>query len=325
MKKYLLFPFVFFLFLFGMLSMVTVSFGFFGADYQGEPKPVAEAPKQSAVSVTLLHENQVHTLNLEEYLYGVVAAEMPASFEAEALKAQAVAARTYTINRSRFQNKDHPDANVCSDSAHCKAYLPPDRLQEKFQNSPEQLDKIKQAVDSTQNQIAVYNGEPISAVFHSTSSGMTENSKDVWGGDLPYLVSVVSEGEEASPRYTETKTFSFTEFQQKINAGATKVPFSPSPNDWFSRWEKNNSGSIRSLSICGVSFKGTELRSLLGLRSTHFDITITDKITVTTKGNGHGVGMSQYGANDMAKKGYTYEEILKKYYTGINLANLSEV
>lgn len=325
MKKYLLFPLAFLFSLFGILSAISVGFGFFGTDYITKTKSSNNAEQKSSVVVTLLHENEVHTLNLEKYLYGVVAAEMPASFELEALKAQAVAARTYTVNRSRFPNKDHPDANVCSDSAHCKAYLSPDKLQEKFEANPENLQKIKQAVDSTRNEIAVYNGEPISAVFHSTSSGMTENSKDVWGGDLPYLVSVESQGEEASPRYTETKTFSFEEFRQKINAGAAKVAFSDDPKSWFSDWEKNDSGSIRTVSVCGVSFKGTELRSLLGLRSTHFEIAVTDKITITTKGNGHGVGMSQYGANDMAKKGYSYQDILKKYYTGISLSHLPEV
>lgn len=324
MKKRLFFPLILFIFLYGILSITTVCFGFFGADYpnkNGNPNTI----QRSGVAVTLLHENKVQTLDLEEYLYGVVAAEMPASFEIEALKAQAVAARTYTVNRSRSPNKDHPDANVCSDSAHCKAYLTPKELEEKFQTQPELLRKIKESVDATRNQIAVYNNEPISAVFHSTSSGMTENARDVWGGDLPYLVSVKSEGEESSPRYQETKTFSFDEFQQKINQGEKKVQFSGDANGWFSNRETNESGSVKSLTVCGIVFKGTELRTLLGLRSTHFELTVTDQITITTKGNGHGVGMSQYGANDMAKKGYSYDRILKKYYTGISLRNLSDV
>lgn len=325
MKKMLLIPFLLFGILFGMMSAVSVGFGFFGTDYSGQEQNKKSGNYAAAPDITLLHEGKVSSLPLEEYLYGVVAAEMPASFEPEALKAQAVAARTYTVNRSRSPNKDHPHANVCSDSAHCKAYLSPGQLKEKFRDSPHLLDKIKQAVDSTQSLICVYGGEPITAVFHSTSSGMTENSRDVWGGDLPYLVSVVSEGEEASPRFQETKTFSPEEFCKKINAGEVKVPFSDNPKNWFSHWEKNESGSIRSVQICGVTLKGTQIRSLLGLRSTHFEVTVSDQITITTKGNGHGVGMSQYGANDMAKKGYTFEQILKKYYTGINLMHLSQV
>ena len=297
-------------------------FGFLGKSYF--PSYDNEAPDTitgTNQTVTLLHSGKVISLKLEEYLYGVVAAEMPATFETEALKAQAVAARTYTVNRSRFQNPDHPNANVCTDSAHCKAYLTKEEQEEKFQKTPELYEKIQQAVDSTKSQIILYNNEPISAVFHSTSSGMTENSKDVWGGDYPYLVSVVSEGEEESPRFLETKAFSFEEFRQKINAGNKKVVFSDEPKNWFSHWERNESGSVKTVDICGVSLKGTEIRSLLGLRSTHFEINVTDEITVTTKGNGHGVGMSQYGANAMAKRGYSYIDILKKYYTGVEIAN----
>lgn len=323
MKKSYILPLLCFVVIYGVLSTVTIGFGFFGTEYGAETTP--GQPETKRYTVTLLHEGKTQTLPLEEYLYGVVAGEMPASFETEALKAQAVAARTYTVNRSRYPNKDHPEANVCSQSSHCKAYLTPAELEEKFQNNPDGLQHIKQAVDATKNQIAVYNGEPISAVFHSTSSGMTENARDVWGGDLPYLVSVVSEGESASPRYTETKAFSFEEFSQKINNGERKVTFSDNPQTWFSGWEKNETGSVKSVSLCGVPFKGTELRTLLGLRSTHFEITISDHIAITTKGNGHGVGMSQYGANDMAKKGYTYDQILKKYYTGIELSAIDDV
>ena len=321
MKKMFLFPFIFVTVLFLFLWVVAGGFGFLGTDYH----PMKNAPfsqTKPQKNIRLLHNGAVLSLPLEQYLYGVVAAEMPASFEIEALKAQAVAARTYTINRSRYPNKDHPDADVCSDSAHCKAYLTEDELKEKFQNQPEYLQKIVQAVDQTSSQIVVYQGEPISAVFHSTSSGMTENSKDVWGGDVPYLVSVVSEGEEASPRFTETKVFSPEEFSQKINEGTKKVNFSSAPSQWFSNWEKNPSGSTKSLTVCGTPFSGTELRSLLGLRSTNFELSVTDQITVTTKGYGHGVGMSQYGANDMAKRGYSYVDILKKYYTGVEITGL---
>ena len=176
-------------------------------------------------------------------------------------------------------------------------------------------------MDTTAHQILVYQGEPISAVFHSTSSGMTENAEDVWGNAVPYLVSVTSEGEEASPRYQETKVFSFSEFQTKINAGTKTVSFGKNPKNWFSNWVRNESGSVKSVSLCGIQFSGVELRSLLGLRSANFNLDVTDVITVTTKGNGHGVGMSQYGANYLAKQGYAYEQILKKYYTGVEIAN----
>lgn len=323
MKKTRFFPFLIGGTIFVMIWMIPLLFGIFGTSFLKEsvlepPNPLtAEIPKE----ITLLHNGVPVVLPLEEYLYGVVAAEMPASFETEALKAQAVAARTYTVNRSKSQNKDHPDANVCSDSAHCKAYLTPEELSQKFSENDSHLKKIRQAVDSTKNQILVYQGEPISAVFHSTSSGMTENAEDVWGNAVPYLVSVSSEGEEASPRYQETNVFSFREFQQKINAGNKKVAFSQEPKNWFADWVRNESGSVKSVSLCNTEFSGVELRSLLGLRSANFTVEITDMITVTTKGYGHGVGMSQYGANHLAKQGYPYEQILKKYYTGVEIAN----
>ncbi|MBO5408957.1 MAG: stage II sporulation protein D [Clostridia bacterium] len=326
MKKTTLFPLLCFTVFFFFLWLLAACFGFFGKEYISAPIKESNSKKSALTvpvpkTITLLHQGTVTALSLEEYLYGVVAAEMPASFEEEALKAQAVAARTYTVNRSQTPNPNHPDANVCSESSHCKAYLPPEELSRKFQNEPQLLKKIQTAVDDTKSEIIIYNGEPISAVFHSTSSGMTENAQDVWGNSVPYLLSVVSEGEEASPRYQETKTFTPEEFIEALNRGEKKVSFSESPAEWFGEWIKNDSGSTKSLTICGIPFLGTELRSLLGLRSTHFEISVADIITVTTKGNGHGVGMSQYGANDMAKRGYSYEDILKKYYTGVEIAN----
>ena len=323
MKKNKLFPLLLGSGIFLIIWIIPLIFGMMGTTFPEEsafkqPSTLtAEIPNE----ITLLHNGVPVILPLEEYLYGVVAGEMPASFETEALKAQAVAARTYTVNRSKSPNKDHPNSNVCSDSAHCKAYLTPQELSQKFSENPAHLEKIKQAVDATKNQILVYQGEPISAVFHSTSSGMTENAEDVWGNAVPYLVSVSSEGEEASPRYQETKSFSLNEFQERIKAGNKTVTFTANPKSWFTDWVRNESGSVKSVFLCGVEFLGVELRSLLGIRSTNFTVDITDVITVTTKGNGHGVGMSQYGANHMAKQGYTYEQILKKYYTGVEIAN----
>lgn len=303
--------------------IIPLLFGMMGASFQTDTSPIKTAPTraENQTEITLLHQGVPVVLPLEEYLYGVVAGEMPASFESEALKAQAVAARTYTINRAKSPGKDHPEADVCSDPSHCKAYLTPDELSQKFSEHPEHFEKIKHAVDSTKHQILIYNGEPISAVFHSTSSGMTENAEDVWGNPVPYLVSVESEGEEASPRYQETKSFTMQEFQDKIHTGTKKVSFMDNQKNWFSNWVRNESGSVKSVSLCGTEFSGVELRSLLGLRSANFTVEITDCVNITTKGNGHGVGMSQYGANHLAKMGYTYDQILKKYYTGVEITN----
>ncbi len=303
--------------------LIPLLFGIFGASFFKDSVPEHQNPLTAEIpsEITLWHQGVPLKLPLEEYLYGVVAAEMPASFETEALKAQAVAARTYTVNRKKSPNKDHPNADVCSDSAHCKAYLTPEELSRKFSENPAYLEKIRQAVNDTKHQILLYRGEPISAVFHSTSSGMTENAEDVWENAVPYLISVESSGEDASPRYQETKEFSFAEFQKKIKLGTKAIHFTDNPKNWFSDWVYNESGSVKSVSICGVSFSGVDLRSLLGLRSANFTVEITDSVTITTKGYGHGVGMSQYGANHLAKMGYTYDQILKKYYTGVEIAN----
>ena len=326
MKKNRFFPLMVGSGVFVILWIIPLLFGTLGTHFQRveesfPPTQEPPLPNESATEITLLHNGTTVTLPLEEYLYGVVAGEMPASFEPEALKAQAVAARTYTINRKNSPHKDHPAADVCSDSTHCKAYLTADELAQKFSNNPTDFEKIRQAVDATKGQILVYDGEAISAVFHSTSSGMTENAEDVWGNPVPYLVSVPSEGEEASPRYTETKIFTLQEFQNKINASTKPVTFTQDQKNWFSDWVRNESGSVKSVSLCGTEFSGIELRSLLELRSANFTVEITDCITITTKGNGHGVGMSQYGANHLAKLGYTYEQILKKYYTGVEITN----
>ena len=231
---------------------------------------------------------------------------MPAEFEKEALKAQAVAARTETIKKMSFENEKHKNADVCDDINHCQAYYDTDTLKIKYGDEwyKKYYDKIKKSVDETDSIIMTYNDEPITAVFHSTSSGMTENSRDVWGGDFPYLISVESEGETESPRYYEEKSFSYEEFKKKISE-LKKVVFSENPKNWVSDIVRNESGSVKSLKICGVEFKGTEIRSALQLRSTNFEINVNENIIFNTKGNGHGVGMSQYGANYMAKNGYS--------------------
>ncbi len=329
MKRKILSLPVFFTLFYFFLTLITCACGFWGENYSLEEKEnSSNIPKESKESdaesfVNVLIGNDVKKLSMQEYLYGVVAAEMPASFEDEALKAQAVAARTETVKKKNHESDDHKNADLCDNPSHCQAYYSENDLKEKYGEKWIQKDylKIKSSVDVTSGIIATYNGEPITAVFHSTSSGMTENSKDVWGGDMPYLISVKSEGEEESPRFTEEKPFSFSEFKNLI-LKLKDVPFSNNPESWITNIQKNESGSVKTLNICGVEFKGTEIRTALSLRSTNFEISINDKIIFKTKGNGHGVGLSQYGANYMAKKGYTYEDILKKYYTGISVGNM---
>ncbi len=312
--------------IYAVLAVIFASFGFLGKNYT---KADAGAPTQIKTEnntslgkeISLKRGDKIEKMPLETYICGVTAAEMPASFETEALKAQAVAARTYTYSKMNKNIPEHGGADVCDNINHCKAYLSEEELKSKHgeQWMNEYYPKIKNAVSETAGIIATYDGEPITAVFHSTSSGMTENSKDVWNGDVPYLVSVKSEGEEESPRYTDTAVFSLSDFKNKILSIGNNAVFSDNPQEWVGEITHNESGSVNTIVIGGVPFKGTQIRTALGLRSTNFEIAVADSVKITTKGNGHGVGMSQYGANHMAKLGYTYEQILKKYYTGIKI------
>ncbi len=284
------------------------------SNYKKEEKQKNE----KTVSVYFHNSDTVETVKLENYLMGVVAAEMPPSFNEEALKAQAVAARTFIINRENVQNDDHKGAAVCTDFNHCKAYISDEEAEERWGEDWNNIyrQKIENAVLKTCGEIVTYEGEPISAVFHSTSSGKTENSEDVWQNPLPYLRSVVSEGEEKSPRYTSTESFTKNDFKERILKLNSSADFSSSPDKWIGKVTYNESGSIKTIEIGGVSFKGTEIRECFSLRSSNFTVATGDNIVFNVKGNGHGVGMSQYGANYAAENGYTYDKILKKYYSG---------
>lgn len=322
MKRIFIKGVLFFSIFFVFLSIIGCLGGFFGKNFRSLTENSGKSGSfDEKKEIRLKTEDKIVKISLKEYLYGVVSAEMPASFEEEALKAQAVAARTETVKKTLSQNDNHKNADVCTDINHCQAYYNEKELEEKYGNEwiLKYYDKIKKSVDDTDGITAVYNDEPISAVFHSSSSGMTENSKDVWGGDMPYLVSVKSEGEENSPKYYDEKSFTLNEFKEKIS-GIKKTDFLCDSAKWIESIKRNDSGSVKEITICKNIFKGTQIRSAFGLRSANFEVEISgDNVLFKTKGYGHGVGMSQYGADYMAKQGYTYEEILKKYYTGISL------
>ncbi len=270
----------------------------------------------SPVIKVLNQDNNISSMELEKYLVGVVAAEMPPSFEDEALKAQAVAARTYILNKQGKDNVKHPDADVCTDSSHCKAYISDSEAKKKWGDewngvySP----KITSAVSETFGEIVTYNEEPIIAVFHSTSTGKTENSEDVWQSETPYLKSVESPGEELSPRYKSQAEFSIDEFKNKITELNKNVNFGLDKASWIKNYEYTEGGSVKSVTIGGCKFSGTDIRSKFSLRSADFNISVSDKVIFYVTGNGHGVGMSQYGANYQASLGKSYKDILLKYY-----------
>lgn len=262
--------------------------------------------------------SQSEEMKLEDYLVGVVAAEMPASFEEEALKAQAVAARTYTFYKS--DNDGHKE-DVCTDSNHCQAYLTKEEMATNWGNDyPFYFEKIKNAVYSTKGEIITYNHEPAMAVFHSMGGGKTENSADVWGNSVPYLVSVDSPGEEVAANYNTTLRLSFDEFKSKIQSVYPSAIINSYTD--ISQPVLTEGGHVKSILIGSVSIPGTSIRSIFSLRSTKFQLSFEgNTVTFLVTGYGHGVGMSQYGANAMAKTGKSYKEILSHYYQGTTLVS----
>ena len=268
-------------------------------------------------------ENQTVEMDTSQYLKEVVSAEMPAQFHEEALKAQAVAARTYLVNRVNAARKsgaaeEHHGADICTDSTHCKAWIGEEERRRLWgADQDANWKKISDAVESTAGVLITYHNEPISAVFHSTSSGRTENAKDVWGNDVPYLVSVPSEGDELSARYHSERTLSIEEFQQIAEAKLSGLDWS---RGIIGEITRSDAGGILTIEIGGVPVRGTEFRSMYELRSTHVEPQITeDSVILSVTGFGHGVGMSQYGANYLASAGKNYVEILKAYYTGVEV------
>ena len=281
----------------------------------------------SEIKIKLIDGGKVSEIALDEYLEGVVAAEMPALFPEEALKAQAVAARTYTMKKaSSASAKEHNGAAVCSNPSHCKAYKPLSEFASGWsENAESYSEKIKRAVKETDGEILLYDGEPITAVFHSTSSGKTESSADVWGGNLPYLVSVESEGEESSPHFEEEKVFSPLEFRERFAKKYPNAVFDENPENWITNIKRSAAGGVKTISIGEVSVKGSEVRSIFELKSSNFTISFDgENMKIKTRGYGHGVGMSQYGARAMAQDGKTYDKILKKYYTGVTLGKVRQ-
>lgn len=272
-----------------------------------------EAFEEQTVRVKL-SDGTVADMELEKYITGVVLQEMPVDFEIEALKAQAVVARTYTCRRQQSSPK-HSDADICTDSNCCQGYCAEADVQKKG-FTEEQLEKVTKAVEDTRGQVLFYNGELIEATYFSCSGGMTEDAKAVWGSDVPYLQATKSPGEEQAAHYSDTVRFSVDDFQAILGE-----EFSGAPESWFRDVVYTEGGGVESIRIAGKLYTGIQLRTALDLRSTAFVMTaVGNTVTVTTKGFGHRVGMSQYGAEAMAVAGSDYLQILSHYYVGTELA-----
>ena len=287
-----------------------------GAAEETAPTVEETTAPPEAVMVPVRVDGRTVEMELNEYLVGVVLAEMPVSFEPEALKAQAVVARTYTMRAHRNGGK-HGGAAVCTDPGCCQAYTAPaDYL--KNGGSQAGVDKVRSAVNATGQEVLTYGGELIEAVYFSCSGGSTEDAVAVWGTDYPYLQAVSSPGEEKAEHYTDTITYTAANFEAALGRDLPG-----SPNEWFGVITYTPGGGVASMEIGGQTYKGTTLRSALGLRSTAFMVAVTsNSVTITTKGFGHRVGMSQYGADAMAVAGSGYREILSHYYQGVTLTAL---
>lgn len=271
--------------------------------------PIEEKTEEKVIR--LLDSGNVISILLEDYIIGVVACEMPASFELEALKSQAVASRTYALERMNY-NKEYDLEN----STNNQCYNSIEQMKTKWGNNYEKYyNKIKEAVSLTSNQYMTYDGEIIKAFYFSSSNGYTENVKSVFGSNLDYLVVVDSKWDKEISSYEKTVTFPKEEFLKLLTLEITdeiKINID----------SKTESDRVEYITVNNKTFKGTTFRKLLTLRSTDFDIKEKgENIEITTRGYGHGVGLSQNGANGMAKEGYDYIEILKHYYKDIELIN----
>ena len=269
---------------------------------------VNEENKSSGIIINLYRKNgSVVSMELDEYLVGVVGAEMPASFNIEALKAQAIVARTYTLKTINSGKK-------LSDDNSTQNYKSNEELKNTWGSSYNTYyNKVRSAVIDTNGIVIKYNSGLIDALYHSTSNGYTEDASNVWKNSVPYLKSVSSEYDTTNKNFIYNKFISYQDLSNKLG-----IPISYSSNIEIS--EKTNSGRVKYLNIDGNIFNGVNVRTILGLRSTDFVFEKQETgINIITKGYGHGVGMSQYGANGMANNGYSYKDIILHYYKGVYL------
>ncbi len=275
--------------------------------------PETTQPPKAPVFIQVILEEEPVQMELEEYLLGVMLAEVPAAFEYEALKAQAVASRTYTLLCCKVR-KTHTVGAVCTKNTCCQAYLAPETYLAKG-GHPQDVQTMKYALEDTVGQVLTYGGQLIVATYFSCSGGNTEDAKEVWGAAYPYLQSVESPGEQIADFFEDEVLFTAEEFQTALG-----VKLSGKPESWFGDIRRTEGGGVAGMEIGDVMYKGTTLRTLLGLRSTAFSVTVqNDYIQITTRGYGHRVGMSQYGAEAMALAGSSYEKILQHYYCGTSL------
>ena len=293
-----------------------------GLEPYDEQQENEEDIKNQTIKLYMTESDKVIDISCFDYICAVVSGEMQANYEPEALKAQAVAAFTYMVNRMNYvldnpeSDIGHKGAYVCDDYNHCLAYLPKDEAEQRWGEAwfNKYYSNIENAVGEVLGKVITYDGQPINAVFHSISNGNTESAKEVWGSDIAYLQSVASEQDNSAAGYKSTVSFTHDEFKEIVeNDMGITLPDDPAA--WIGQPQKSSAGTVSKINIGGTEVEGTYVRKMLSLRSASFDVeNKSENIIFTVYGYGHDVGMSQYGANEMAKEGKNYQEILLHYY-----------
>lgn len=280
-------------------------------------------------TITLLHTSTGETeqVKIDDYLCNVVSAEMPADYEIQALQAQAIVARTYTIYK--ILNKKHENADICDSSTCCQAWISKEDRLARWEEQKREANwqKISEAVNNTAGKIITYNNQPINAFFHSNSGGITEIPVNVWGGTgYPYLQSVETSGEDGYKQYQSEVEFTQEELIKKLKTKYADISIDFSNNEDIKIIDYTESTRVKTVKFGNHQLSGVETRTILGLKSTNFEITKNgDKIKFSVKGYGHGVGMSQTGADSMAKQGNNAEDIIKHFYTGVEIKDINSL
>lgn len=286
-------------------------------------KKLYDYEEYSRIKLINTTSKNIEEIALDEYLYGVVSAEMPVNYDIEALKAQAVVARTYTLYNIINNKEKHGDGIICTSPSCCQAWIAKeDRLNRWDDNEKNaNWEKIVEAVDSTKGEIITFNGQVIDAFFHSNSGGKTEKPVNVWGGtNYPYLTSVETAGEDAYMQYQSTVEISKEEFEKKIKTKYADFTIKWDENECIKILEHTEGNRVKKIKIGNKELSGVEIRNLISLKSANFNYIITEKnIIFSVIGYGHGVGMSQTGADSMAKSGANYKEIIKHFYNGVEV------
>ncbi|WPX09043.1 stage II sporulation protein D [Anaerocellum danielii] len=275
------------------------------------------------------NKNRIEKILLEEYVIGVVAAEMPAEFNLEALKAQAVASRTYAarkiVGKALHNGYEEKKVYLCDDFSHCQAYIDVSEMKQKWGKDFEKYySKIRKAVDQTKGQVLVYKGRIIDSLYHAASGGKTEDAKEVFGRNIPYLKSVVSRGEEACPKFSGEFYYTYDEFIERLKSYFPGLRIDSSNiSSQIKVVERTSTGRVKTVKVGNTILNGNQFRNVFGLYSTEFWI-YPDKrgLRIHTRGYGHGLGMSQWGANNLARQGKNYKQILLYYYQNVKICRL---